>query len=111
MNSSRLSHIASTASSNDSLKQSNSKVSTVNNNNKNINNKIIHTSVQVNIASVMYTTPVKLPSPELLTISPDLFHILLELDYCSARFEFEFVKCVSRRVRTLQEADDVQVCD
>nr|CAH8865480.1 unnamed protein product [Trichobilharzia regenti] len=109
LNSSRLSHIASTASSNDSLKQSNSKVSTVNNNNKNINNKIIHTSVQVNIASVMYTTPVKLPSPELLTISPDLFHILLELDYCSARFEFEFVKCVSRRVRTLQEADDVQM--
>ncbi|CAH8865335.1 unnamed protein product [Trichobilharzia szidati] len=105
----RLSHIASNASSNDShhsnsLKQSNSKVSTVNN-----NSKIIHTSVQVNIASVIYTTPVKLPSSELLTISPELFHILLELDHCSARFEFDFVKCVSRRVRTLQEADDVQM--
>ncbi|CAH8587570.1 unnamed protein product [Heterobilharzia americana] len=73
------------------------------------NRNTISASVQVNIASVIYTTPVKLPSPELLTISPELFHILLELDYYAAQFEFEFVRCVSRRVRTVQEADDVQL--
>lgn len=73
------------------------------------NPKIINVSVQANIASVIYTTPVKLPSSKFLTISPELFHTLLELDYCAARFEFDFVRCVSRRIRTLQEADDVQV--
>ncbi|CAH8634418.1 unnamed protein product, partial [Schistosoma rodhaini] len=73
------------------------------------NSKIINVSVQVNIASVIYTTPVKLPSSKFLTISPELFHTLLELDYCAARFEFDFVRCVSRRIRTLQEADDVQI--
>ncbi|KAK4468558.1 hypothetical protein MN116_007753 [Schistosoma mekongi] len=71
--------------------------------------KTISVSVQVNIASIIYTTPVKLPSPRFLTISPELFHTLLELDYCAARFEFDFVRCVSRRIRTLQEADDVQL--
>ncbi|CAH8611300.1 unnamed protein product [Schistosoma curassoni] len=73
------------------------------------NPKIINVSVQANIASVIYTTPVKLPSSKFLTISPELFHTLLELDYCAARFEFDFVRCVSRRIRTLQEADDVQI--
>ncbi|KAH8873627.1 Lateral signaling target protein 2 like [Schistosoma japonicum] len=71
--------------------------------------RTISVSIQVNIASIIYTTPVKLPSSRFLTISPELFHALLELDYCAARFEFDFVRCVSRRIRTLQEADDVQL--
>ncbi|CAH8544049.1 unnamed protein product [Schistosoma turkestanicum] len=69
----------------------------------------ISTSVHVKIASRIYATPIKLPLSKYITISPELFQTLLELDYCAARFEFEFVRCVSRRIRTLKEADDVQL--
>lgn len=65
--------------------------------------------VKFNVGSSIHEFPLELPPNSELSISAELYDALLDLDYAFAQFEFEFVRCLSRRMRTIQEANDLQL--
>ncbi|KAF7256056.1 hypothetical protein EG68_06756 [Paragonimus skrjabini miyazakii] len=69
------------------------------------------TSVQfvVKVGSRVHHETVRLPPLTALCFTQELFGKLCELDDAAADFEYEFVRSLSRRLRTKQEAEDLQL--
>ncbi|TPP56122.1 hypothetical protein FGIG_09636 [Fasciola gigantica] len=65
--------------------------------------------MQVSALSSLSHETVRLPPASKLVISDELCSLLRELDEAAAKFEFEFVRTLSRRLRTIQEAEDLQI--
>lgn len=66
-------------------------------------------TLEVRIGPRVFYETVRLPPASMLVISDKLCSLIQELDEAAAKFEYEFVRTLSRRLRTVQEAEDLQV--
>ncbi|VDP90776.1 unnamed protein product [Echinostoma caproni] len=66
-------------------------------------------TIEIRIGPKNFSYTVRLPPASMLVISDELTDLLHQLDEAAAQFEYEFVRSLSRRLRTVQEAEDLQV--
>ncbi|CAL8070485.1 unnamed protein product [Calicophoron daubneyi] len=97
------------SSSRSTPEQSDAQASTSASSSQPVANGITTTKLEIIVDQNVFYEEVRLPPSSSLSISDRLFTLLLELDESAARFEYNFVRALSRRLRTIQEAEDLQV--